>query len=167
MPIDEATKLGRGVWLPQPELVNIYGAIIGDETRIGAFVEIQRGARIGALCKIQSHTFIPEGVIIEDEVFIGHNVTFINDIWPVATNEQGILLGAHDWELRETRVKRKASIGSGATILPVTIGQGALVGAGSVVTRDVADYAIVAGNPARFISDIRERRIAAATTRET
>lgn len=132
--------------------VNLYGCTIGDETRIGPFVEIQRGAAIGSRCKISSHSFICEGVTIEDEVFIGHHVCFTNDRLPRATTEQGELQGADDWVLERTLVKRRASIGSGVTILPgLTIGEGALVGAGSVVVKDVPDHAVVVGNPARVV----------------
>lgn len=142
----------------RPELVNIYGAVIGDETRIGPFVEIQRGVVIGARCKIQSHSFIPEGVTLEDEVFVGHGVMFTNDLWPRSTDAAGQLVGADGWTLSLTHVKRAAVIGSGAILLPVTIGAGAFIGAGAVVTRDVTDHALVAGNPARVIGDARERR---------
>lgn len=132
--------------------VNLYGCEIGDESRIGTFVEIQRGAKIGRRVKISSHTFICEGVTIEDEVFVGHNVSFINDRYPRATNGNGQLQTAEDWKLECTRVKRRASIGTSVTILcGVTIGENAIVGAGSVVTHDVPDNAIFAGNPARFI----------------
>lgn len=134
------------------DFVNLYGCEIGDETRIGTFVEIQRGARIGARCKIQSHSFICEGVTIESEVFVGHNVTFINDRRPRATNGQGELKTATDWICEKTVVKRGASIGSGATLLGgITIGEQATIGAGSVVTRDVPPFATVAGNPARIL----------------
>ena len=146
--------------------MNIYGAEIGDETRIGPFVEIQHRTRIGARCKIQSHVFIPEGVTIEDEVFVGHGVMFTNDLWPAATGEDGALLGAEDWTLSRTLVKRRAAIGSGATLLPVVIGECALVAAGAVVTRDVDDYAVVAGNPARKIGDVRDRKRGDAAARE-
>ncbi len=129
---------------------NLYGCKIGSHSQIGTFVEIQRGAEIGAACKIQSHSFICEGVRIEDEVFVGHSVTFVNDKFPRATNEAGTLQTQSDWELLETIVERGASIGSGATILGgVRIGHGAVVGAGAVVTRDVDPEATVAGNPAR------------------
>jgi UDP-2-acetamido-3-amino-2,3-dideoxy-glucuronate N-acetyltransferase len=129
---------------------NLYGCKIGDNTRIGPFVEIQRGAVIGANCKIQSHTFICDGVTIEDEVFIGHGVMFINDKHPRATDESGELQTAADWELQHTRISRGASVGSGAVILGgVTVGHGAVVGAGGVVTRDVEAGAVVVGNPAR------------------
>jgi len=129
---------------------NLYGCEIGDDVKIGTFVEIQKGVRIGNRCKISSHTFICEGVELEDEVFIGHNVTFTNDLFPRATNGNGALQSEADWKCIPTRVKRGASIGSGATLLcGITIGEGALVGAGSVVTKDVTSGAIVAGNPAR------------------
>ena len=134
------------------DFVNLYGCSIGDESRIGTFVEIQKGAVIGRRCKISSHSFICEGVEIEDDCFIGHSVTFINDRFPFAVNARGQSKGPDDWQCLPTRVKRGASIGSGATILcSVTIGSGAIVGAGSVVTRNVAMNTIVAGNPARFL----------------
>lgn len=142
--------LGRGVKIFA--FVNLYGCEIGDETKIGTFVEIQKGARIGSRCKISSHTFICEGVTIESEVFVGHGVTFINDRFPRATNEDGSPQTDDDWHCQQTLVKRRATIGSGATILgDVTIGEGATVGAGSVVTKDVPDHAVVAGNPARIL----------------
>jgi acetyltransferase-like isoleucine patch superfamily enzyme len=138
--------------------VNLYGCEIGDDTRIGTFVEIQKGARIGARCKISSHTFICEGVVIEDEVFIGHGVTFVNDSFPRATNAAGELQSASDWQCRETRVRSGASIGSGCTLLGgLTIGRGAMVGAGSVVIRDVPPDTVVAGNPAKFLRDLAPR----------
>lgn len=131
---------------------NLYGCSIGDETRVGPFVEIQRGASVGARCKIQSHTFICEGVAIGDEVFVGHGVTFINDKHPRATTDSGALAGPDDWAMLPTIVERRATIGSGATILGgIRIGESSLVGAGAVVTRDVADGATVAGNPARVL----------------
>ncbi|CAN5372995.1 acyltransferase [soil metagenome] len=133
--------------------VNLYGCEIGDETRIGTFVEIQKGARVGARCKISSHTFICEGVTIESEVFVGHGVMFINDKRPRATNAEGSLQSEADWNCQQTRVCRGASIGSGATLLGgITIGENAVVGAGSVVTRDVAPGSTVAGNPARQLT---------------
>lgn len=154
MPVEDSVTLGRGVKIFHPSLVNLYGCTVGDETRIGAFVEIQKGAVIGARCKISSHTFICEGVQIDDEVFIGHGVMFTNDRLPRATNAAGGLQSEADWKLELTRIKRGASIGSNATIVPgITIGQGALVGAGAVVTRDVPDFATVAGVPARVISE--------------
>ncbi len=152
-------KLGKNVKLAK--FINLYGCTIGENTKVGAFVEIQRNARIGTNCKISSHTFICEGVTIEDDVFVGHNVTFINDPYPQATSRQGSLQTEEDWEVKPTWVERGASIGSGSTILcNVTIGEEAMVGAGSVVTRDVPAHTVVAGNPARFLRRIRpkERR---------
>jgi acetyltransferase-like isoleucine patch superfamily enzyme len=143
-------KLGVNVRIYS--FTNLYGCEIGDDTKIGTFVEIQKGVRIGRRCKISSHTFICEGVIIEDEVFVGHNVTFINDLYPRATNADGALQTEADWECIPTRIKRGASIGSGATLLAgITVGEHALVGAGSVVTRDVPPWTVVAGNPARIL----------------
>ena len=143
-------KLGRHVRIYA--FVNLYGCEIGDESSIGAFVEIQKGAKIGARCKIQSHTFICEGVTIEDEVFVGHNVSFINDLYPRATAEDGRVQTERDWKVIPTLVKQGAAIGSGAVLLGgITIGQGAVVGAGSVVTRDVPAGSVVAGNPARVL----------------
>jgi acetyltransferase-like isoleucine patch superfamily enzyme len=160
MPIASDVRLGKDVRIFQPELVNLYGCTIADETRIGAFVEIQKNASVGARCKISSHTFICEGVTIEDEVFVGHGVMFTNDVFPRAVNDDGTLQTEADWTVVSTRVKRGASIGSNATIMAgVTIGEAALVGAGAVVTSDVADHAIVAGVPARVIGDVRKRRL--------
>ena len=157
MPIHPSTNLGRDVRILQPDLVNIYGCHIGDETSIGPFVEIQQGVVVGARCKIQSHVFICEGVRLEDEVFVGHGAIFTNYLWPRATDEEGRMLGPDAWTLIKTVVRMRAAIGSGATILPVTIGVGALVAAGAVVTGDVPAHAIVAGNPARVIGDVRDR----------
>ena len=158
MPIAPDVSLAEGVKIFQPELVNLYGCTIGRDTKVGAFVEIQKNAIIGARCKISSHTFICEGVHIEDEVFIGHGVMFINDIYPRATSEDGQMQTESDWQVSETHVKRRASIGSNATIMGgITIGENALVGAGAVVTKDVPDNVIVAGVPARIVGDAPER----------
>jgi len=146
-------KLGHGVTLAK--FINLYGCEVGDNTKIGAFVEIQKNAKIGQRCKISSHTFICEGVTIEDNVFIGHGVTFINDSYPRATTPSGELQTQKDWHVEPTLVRKGASIGSGATILAnLTIGENALIGAGSVVTRDVPANAIVAGYPARLLRSI-------------
>lgn len=152
MPIANDVTLGVGAVVFHPELVNLYGCTVGAGTRIGPFVEIQRGASVGRSCKISSHCFICEGVTIEDEVFVGHGVVFVNDIHPRATNEDGSMTAGGDWTLAPIHVRSRASIGSNATILGnVTIGHGAVVGAGSVVTKDVPDDAIVAGVPATEI----------------
>ena len=148
--IADDVKLGENVRLSK--FINLYGCEIGDETKIGAFVEIQKNARIGRRCKISSHTFICEGVTIEDNVFIGHGVMFTNDIYPRATSLDGQLQSEADWKVEKTVVKQGASIGTGATILPKTcIGENAIVGAGSVVTKDVPANAVIAGNPARVL----------------
>lgn len=147
-------KLGKGVKIFA--FTNLYGCEIGDDTKIGTFVEIQKGARIGARCKVSSHTFICEGVVVEDDVFIGHNVTFINDLYPRSTNADGKLQTEADWKCVPTYIRKGASIGSSVTLLcGITVGAGALVGAGSVVTRDVPPHAVVAGNPARVIKMLK------------
>lgn len=157
MPVSSNVYLGKNVMIYHPDLVNLYGCTIGDETKIGTFVEIQKNAVIGACCKISSHTFICEGVAIEDEVFVGHGVLFINDRYPRATAD-GHPQTEADWEIIRTLVKRGASIGSGAVIMcGVTIGEKALVGAGAVVTHDVPDWAIVVGVPAKVVGDVRNR----------
>jgi acetyltransferase-like isoleucine patch superfamily enzyme len=149
MPVASTVRLGKDVRIFQPDLVNLYGCSIGDETKVGAFVEIQKNATIGARCKVSSHTFICEGVTIEDEVFVGHGVMFINDVYPRAT-AGGALQTEADWAVVPTLVKRGASIGSGAVILGgVTIGEGAMVGAGAVVTKDVPARTVAKGVPAR------------------
>jgi len=146
-------KLGQGVRLSR--FINLYGCEIGDETKIGAFVEIQKNASVGRRCKISSHTFVCEGVTIEDNVFIGHGVTFINDSYPRATTGEGELQTEKDWRVEKTVIKRGASVGSGSTILSnVVVGENAIVGAGSVVTRDVPANTIVAGNPAKILRSI-------------
>jgi acetyltransferase-like isoleucine patch superfamily enzyme len=151
--ISEDVKLGKDVKLSK--FINLYGCIIGDSTKIGAFVEVQKNAAIGKNCKISSHTFICEGVTIEDDVFIGHSVTFINDTYPRATAQDGGLQTEDDWTVEPTLVKRGASIGSGSTILAnVIIGEKAIVGAGSVVTKDVPPGAIAAGNPAKILRKV-------------
>jgi acetyltransferase-like isoleucine patch superfamily enzyme len=148
--IAPTVKLGRDVKLSK--FINLYGCEIGDETKIGAFVEVQKNATVGKRCKISSHTFICEGVSIEDNVFVGHGVTFVNDMYPRATAGNGALQTEADWKVEKTLVKKGASIGSGSTILAnLTIGENAIIGAGSVVTKDVPANSIVAGNPARVL----------------
>ena len=151
--ISNDVKLGENVRLSR--FINLYGCEIGDETKIGAFVEIQKNASIGRRCKISSHTFVCEGVVIEDHVFVGHGVTFTNDTYPSATNADGELQTEKDWRVERTVVKRGASIGSGSTILPnLVIGENSIVGAGSVVTRDTPPNSVVAGNPAKLLRSI-------------
>jgi acetyltransferase-like isoleucine patch superfamily enzyme len=155
--IAEDVKIGKGVKLSK--FINLYGCAVGDNTKIGAFVEIQKNAAVGKNCKISSHTFICEGVTIEDDVFVGHSVTFINDSYPRATAKNGTLQTEADWIVEPTRVKKGASIGSGSTILAnVTIGERAIVGAGSVVTKDVPPGSIVAGNPAKILRRLNDER---------
>ena len=149
-------KLGRDVKLSK--FINLYGCEIGDETKIGAFVEIQKNASVGRRCKISSHTFVCEGVTIEDNVFIGHGVTFVNDTYPRATTGEGEMQSEADWKVEKTLVRKGASIGSGATILAnLSIGENAIVGAGAVVTRNVPANTIVAGNPAKVIREVSSR----------
>jgi len=155
--IAPTVKLGRDVKLSK--FVNLYGCEVGDETKIGAFVEIQKNASVGKRCKISSHTFICEGVSIEDNVFVGHGVTFVNDMYPRATTGDGAMQTEADWKVEKTLVKKGASIGSGATVLAnLTIGENAIIGAGSVVTKDVPANSIVAGNPARVLRKIEQSR---------
>ncbi|HEY8333395.1 MAG TPA: acyltransferase [Tardiphaga sp.] len=163
MPIAKDVQLGRDVRIFHPDLVNLYGCSIGDETKLGTFVEIQGGARIGARCKISSHSFICEGVAVEDEVFIGHGVMFTNDRYPRAVTADGRPQGPADWTVEPTRVGKGASIGSNATILcGISIGAGAIVGAGAVVTKDVPAGAVVAGVPARILPATAAERVMTA-----
>ncbi len=157
MPINKDVRLAEGVRIIQPELVNLYGCSIGRDSKVGAFVEIQKNATIGARCKISSHSFVCEGVTIEDEVFVGHGVMFINDRFPRATATGGLMQTETDWKVIPTRVRRGASIGTGAVIMcGVTIGEKAIVGAGAVVTHDVPPGALVVGVPAHVAGDARE-----------
>ena len=157
MPVAASVSVGANVKIMQPDLVNLYGCTLGDDTKVGAFVEIQKNATVGKRCKVSSHTFICEGVTIEDDVFVGHGVVFINDRYPRATTD-GRLQTEEDWAVVPTHVKNGASIGSGAVIMcGVTIGERAIVGAGCVVTRDVADGEVVAGVPGRVINKVLER----------
>jgi acetyltransferase-like isoleucine patch superfamily enzyme len=150
MPIASSVKLGANVAIPQPDLVNLYGCSIGDDSKIGAFVEVQKNVFIGKRCKVSSHSFLCEGVVLEDEVFIGHGVMFTNDKYPRATTADGQLQSEADWAVVPTVIKKGASIGSNATVVcGVTVGEGAIVGAGAVVTRDVPAGVTVAGVPAR------------------
>lgn len=157
MPVADNVQRGEGVRIFHPDLVNLYGCVLGAETIVGPFVEIQSDVTVGARCKISSHSFICAGVTLEDEVFVGHGVMFTNDLYPRATTVNGLLKTGDDWQLVKTRVKRRASIGSNASILAgVTIGENAMVGLGAVVIEDVPDFAIVAGVPARVMGDTRE-----------
>lgn len=161
--ISSDVELADGVVIHHPDLVNLYGCRVGAGTRIGTFVEIQKNAVIGANCKISSHSFVCEGVTIEDGVFVGHGVMFTNDLYPRAVNPDGSLMTDADWEVLPTTVRSGAAIGSNATILPgITIGQGAVVGAGAVVTRDVPDHAIVTGVPAVMTGRVKDAPVLAA-----
>jgi UDP-2-acetamido-3-amino-2,3-dideoxy-glucuronate N-acetyltransferase len=158
VPISSTVRLGPDVTIHHTDLVNLYGCSIGEGSRIGAFVEVQKNSSIGRRCKISSHSFICEGVVVEDEVMVGHGVMFTNDLFPRATNPDGRPQTEADWVVLPTRVGRRASIGSNATVLKgITIGEGVMVGAGAVMTRDVPDYAIVVGVPARITGDMRTR----------
>jgi UDP-2-acetamido-3-amino-2,3-dideoxy-glucuronate N-acetyltransferase len=159
MPVADSVQLGEDVKIFHPSLVNLYGCKVGRDSKIGAFVEIQKNATIGERCKISSHTFVCEGVEIENEVFVGHGVMFTNDLFPRAANPDGSLQTEADWHVVKTVVKRGASIGSNATIVAgVTIGEFALIGAGAVVTKDIPPYAIAVGVPARVTGDSRDKK---------
>lgn len=168
MPVSSNSRIASGVVIHHDQLVNLYGCSVGEDTRIGAFVEIQKNAVVGRKCKISSHSFVCEGVTIEDEVMVGHGVMFTNDLFPRATNPDGSSQTEADWTVVPTLVRRRASIGSNATIIAgVTIGENALVGAGAVVTKDVPAHAIVAGVPARVIGDVRNGAAAGAAGRRS
>lgn len=157
MPIAPSVKLGQNVSIPQPDLVNLYGCEIGDDSKIGAFVEIQKGVKVGRLCKVSSHSFLCEGVTLQDKVFVGHGVLFTNDPYPRSTTGDKLQTEA-DWKVVPTLVKEGASLGSGSVILcGLTIGKGALVGAGAVVTKDVPDFTIVTGVPAKVTGNVRKK----------
>ena len=157
MPISPDVKLGQNVAIHHPELVNLYGCEIGNDSKIGTFVEIQKGAKIGSFCKVSSHSFICEGVTLEDKVFVGHGVMFINDLYPRSARGNQLQTEA-DWKVVPTLVKAGASLGSGAVILGgVTLGKECLIGAGAVVTKDVPDYAIVTGVPGKVTGDVRKK----------
>ncbi len=159
MPIAPSVRLGRNVTIFHPDMVNLYGCTVGDGTKIGTFVEIQSGVSVGRRCKISSHSFLCEGVTIEDNVFVGHGVMFTNDKFPRATRPDGSLQTAEDWVVVPTLVRKGASIGSGATIVcGVTIGENAMIGAGAVVTRDIPDHSMALGVPARVVGDVREQK---------
>ena len=158
MPIAKDVKLGKNTKIYHPNLVNLYGCEIGDDCKIGAFVEIRKGVKIGNKVKIQAFAFIPEGVVIQDEVFVGPHVVFTNDLYPRATNKEGTLKSSGDWKKIFTLVRRKASIGANVTILcGITIGEGALIGAGSTVTKNVRPWTVAAGNPLKVLYKIKKR----------